>query len=246
MREPIISNTVNFHVANIESAISILDIENNKFADFIKIINRNLQYIIYELLVFGECFPLLEINEGKEVECKDIKLQNIDYVVVKRGIYGKSIISIRPDENLRRLIMSGKTSSDDEKISQNIIDCVKRGKNIPINEAYIWHLKLLNSPYNVRGTSYLTPILSYLKDDLCRTYDTEIKNTVLYPFDKLDKVKIKMIRNLYSKIWDQIEPWLNNWFSFISKCNNWYWYKYGVKKPWIPIISFQDVMTSFE
>ena len=242
LQYPIIHNTVNFHVANITSGICITS--NDKKLDlFAKQIQRALPYVIHDLVLLGECFPFLVIRDNV---CQSIKVKDPDYIVVKRNAVGNPTISERPSENLRRLVKEHGAVNEDmlnediyvENV-EVIIHAINSGANLSIDPACIWHLKLLSSPREIRGTSYLLPIITELQND--KSLDsTETKHTILYPFDNPEPAIIRMTKLFYDRVWDQLEPWVEHCFSFISKLNDWYVYVDGEKKPLMPEIAFYN------
>ena len=239
---PIIHNTVNFHVANLANSICITP-DNKKLDSQTKLVQRALPYVVHDLVLLGECFPMLCIKDNI---CQSIDIKDPDYMVVKRSAYGVSLISERPSENLRRIVraddvlnLDNHCDDDGVSIDPKIIECIKRGENIPIDPKYIGHLKLLSAPRELRGTSYLSPIINELNND--KPLDTtEIKHTILYPFDNPELAIIKMTRLFYDRLWDQIEPWIEHCFSLVSVLNEWYTFVNGEKKPLLPTISFYN------
>jgi hypothetical protein len=63
---------------------------------------------------------------------------------------------------LQRIINSAnpKDLSIKSRLPKYIVDYVKRGQNIPLDNFNISHLKLLSSPYDIRGTSIIVSCLS--------------------------------------------------------------------------------------
>jgi len=113
--------------------------------------------VAQEYWTLGEAFVYAELNE-REGMWSRLLIQNPDYMVVQRSVVaGEPIISLRPDENLRRICSSSKPSDIQQKkqLSQNIIDAVKRGQNIPLSNFYVSHLANRISPYEIRGTSII-------------------------------------------------------------------------------------------
>jgi hypothetical protein len=110
--------------------------------------------IAQEYWLLGEAFPYCEYDEAKGTWSR-IQLQNPDYVVVKRSVVaGEPIILMRPDENLRRIVFSNKPSDIEQRhqLNDTIIQHVKRGENIPLDNFYVSHLARKISPYEARGT----------------------------------------------------------------------------------------------
>ena len=113
-------------------------------------------------LEFGswERFCYAELDEGAGMWDR-ITILNPDYVHVKKSIIGsETIASLRPDAGLVRLVNSS-TPTDlalKKYIPKNIIEAVKKGHNIPLDNFNLSHLKLLSSPYDIRGTSIIVVI----------------------------------------------------------------------------------------
>jgi len=116
-----------------------------------------------EFNIIGEVFPYSEIDEntGKWIK---IIIQNPDYVEVKSNVLTEPVISLMPDEELKRIINS--TNVDDvalrNQLPEEVIAYVAAGKNIPLSQRFISHLARKNSPYDVRGTSILTRVFKDL------------------------------------------------------------------------------------
>lgn len=114
-------------------------------------------------LAIHNCFPYAELNEenGKWVK---IVVQNPDYIHVKKTVLsGDPIISLKPDAVLQRLVMSNNPADMQlrRQIPEKIIYHVRANQDIPLDNFNVSHLKLLSSPYDVRGTSI---IVSAFKD----------------------------------------------------------------------------------
>jgi len=113
-----------------------------------------------EFWKMGEAFPYAELDESLGTWNR-ITILNPDYVHVKKSVIGNhTLVSLRPDANLQRIISS--TSPADlslrKYIPKHIINYVKKGQNIPLDAFNVAHLKLLSSPYDVRGTSVIVSI----------------------------------------------------------------------------------------
>ena len=127
----------------------------------------NFDSMIYdvgkEYHIIGEVFPYSEIDlhTGKWVK---IIIQNPDYVEVKSHMLTEPVISLMPDEELKRIVTS--TNPDDvalrNQLPQEVLAYVYAGKNIPLDQTFISHLARKNSPYDVRGTSILTRVFKDL------------------------------------------------------------------------------------
>jgi hypothetical protein len=124
----------------------------------------DLYSIVYgvalEYWKLGEAFPYAELDQSSGT-WKRITILNPDYVHVKRSVIGdQTIVSLRPDATLQRLINS--TDPGDlamkSRLPPHIVDYVRRGQNIPLDNFNVSHLKLLSAPYDIRGTSIVVSV----------------------------------------------------------------------------------------
>jgi hypothetical protein len=69
-------------------------------------------------------------------------------------VANEPIIMLRPDENLKRIIFSNRPTDIEQRkqLNNHIIDSVKRGENIPLDNFHVSHLARRISPYEIRGT----------------------------------------------------------------------------------------------
>lgn len=165
---PIVRNAINLHASFPISKINITCQSKKVQQFFAEMAEKiDLYSIVYgvalEFWKLGEVFPYAELDESSGVWNR-ISILNPDYVHVKKSIIGnQSLISLRPDAALKRVIQS--TDPSDISIRQyipaHIVDYVKKGQNIPLDAFNVSHLKLLSSPYDIRGTSI---IVSTYKD----------------------------------------------------------------------------------
>ena len=162
---PVVRNAINLHASFPISKINITCKSKKVQQFFLEMADKiDLYNVVYgvalEFWKMGEAFPYAELDHSTGT-WRRITILNPDYVHVKKSIIGdQSIISLRPDASLQRLV--GSTSPSDillkKKIPKHIVDYVKRGKNIPLDSFNTAHLKLLSSPYDVRGTSVIVSI----------------------------------------------------------------------------------------
>jgi hypothetical protein len=107
-----------------------------------------------EYWVLGEAFVYAELDEHARKWSK-FEILNPDYVNVQRSVSSaEPIISMRPDENLRRIV-NGSTPSDiqqRQQLSESIIKHVRRNENIPLNNMNVSHIVRKIAPYEARGT----------------------------------------------------------------------------------------------
>ena len=165
---PIVRNAINLHASYPISKINITCKNKQVQQFFMEMAEKiDLYSIVYgaalEFWKMGEAFPYAELDESLGVWNR-ITILNPDYVHVKKSVIGNhTLVSLRPDANLQRVISS--TSPSDismrKYIPKHIVDYVKKGQNIPLDAFNVSHLKLLSSPYDVRGTSV---IVSTYKD----------------------------------------------------------------------------------
>jgi hypothetical protein len=162
---PVVRNAINLHASYPISKINIT-CKNKKVQQFFMEMAEkiDLYSIVYgaalEFWKMGEAFPYAELDENLGVWNR-ITILNPDYVHVKKSVIGNhTLISLRPDANLQRIINS--TSPADlslrKYIPKHITNYVRKGQNIPLDAFNVSHLKLLSSPYDVRGTSVIVSI----------------------------------------------------------------------------------------
>ena len=156
---PFVNNAICLHSTYPISKMNIKcpnkSIENffNDMIEEIDLMNICVQ-IAQEYWLLGEAFPYAQLDESKG-KWSYIMIQNPDYMVVKRSIVANEpYIMLRPDENLKTIVMSNKPSDVEQrkKLNNHIIDNVKRGNNIPLDNYNISHLSRKISPYEIRGT----------------------------------------------------------------------------------------------
>jgi len=110
--------------------------------------------IAKEYWLLGEAFIYAELDESSG-KWSRLMIQNPDYMIVKRTVAAdEPIIMLRPDENLKNIVMSNKPGDIEmrRQLNNHIIDSVKRGNNIPLDSYGISHLARKISPYEIRGT----------------------------------------------------------------------------------------------
>jgi hypothetical protein len=241
---PIINSIINSHS---EIPINYLKIdlpENNSSKFYEDLINTiHLKNFIYEIIrefwLVGEAFVYAELNESTGSWSK-LFMQNPDYIIVKRtAIEDDCSYFLRPDENLRRLVLSSKSEDKEKlkKLNQSIIKFIKNGENIPLDNFYLSHIVRKISPYEVRGTGLLNPILKLAINDSNADSET-IRICLMDPFIN-NKINIEKLKFSYTKLFSIIEQWAaKKIFLPIAKINSFYEYKDGDKLPCIPDLKF--------
>jgi hypothetical protein len=243
---PIVNSIINSHSEIPLNYLSITLEQNIKADNFFKDqidkigLLGKLQHIIQEFWLVGETFIYCHLDE-KIGTWSDLTIQNPDYVIVKRTIDNGDKYYLRPDENLRRIVLSDK--EEDKKIASalnsKIVEHIKNGENISLDSFYFSHIVRKISPYEVRGTSLLSPILSIIKNaDKENITSNTIRTCLMDPF--LDEnVNHEKIRSRYGMLFTTLEQWLNKKiFSPIAKINGLYEYKDGERILCIPNVKF--------
>lgn len=162
---PIVRNAINLHSSYPISKINIT-CKNKEVQQFISEMAEeiDLYSVVYgaslEFWKMGETFPYAELDKDRGV-WKRITILNPDYVHVEKPSVGdRTIISLRPDSSLQKLVQSNspKDMIMKRRIPGQILEYVKKGLNIPLDDFNVSHLKLLSSPYDIRGTSIIVSI----------------------------------------------------------------------------------------
>jgi len=156
---PFVHNAINLHSTYPISKLNIKcpnkDIEKffNDMIEEIDLMNICVQ-IAQEYWLLGESFVYAELDESRG-KWSRLLIQNPDYMIVKRTVVANEpIIMLRPDENLKKIIFSNRPSDIEQRkqLNNHIIDSVKRGENIPLDNFHVSHLARRISPYEIRGT----------------------------------------------------------------------------------------------
>ena len=156
---PFVHNAINLHSTYPISKLNIKcpnkDIERffNDMIEEIDLMNICVQ-IAQEYWLLGEAFVYAELDESRG-KWSRLMIQNPDYMIVKRTVVANEpIIMLRPDENLKKIIFSNRPTDIEQRkqLNNHIIDSVKRGENIPLDNFHVSHLARRISPYEIRGT----------------------------------------------------------------------------------------------
>lgn len=131
-------------------------------------------------IAIHNCFVYSSFDESTGMWDK-IYLHNPDYISVNASsIPGIETISLRPDPELERIIMSNEPAHAKirEQLDERVVHHVLQGEYIPLDSFNISHLKHLSSSYDVRGTSIIVScwkdLMLYDKLRECFDKDTEI------------------------------------------------------------------------
>jgi hypothetical protein len=156
---PFVHNAICLHSTYPISKLSIKcpnkDIEKffNDMIEEIDLMNVCVQ-IAQEYWLLGEAFVYAELDESRG-RWSRLMIQNPDYMIVKRTVVANEpIIMLRPDENLKKIIFSNRPTDIEQRkqLNNHIIDSVRRGENIPLDNFHVSHLARRISPYEIRGT----------------------------------------------------------------------------------------------
>lgn len=148
--------------------------------------------IAQEYWILGEAFVYAELDEANR-KWSRLLIQNPDYIVVQRSVVAdEPIISLRPDDNLRRICTSNRPAdiAQRQKLDKSIIEHVKRGENIPLNNFYVSHLARKINPYDVRGTGLIVSSFRQLMlmDKLRECYSTDSEVLTDQGFKTIDQL----------------------------------------------------------
>jgi len=159
---PIVQNAISLHATYPISKLNIKcshpDVQKffEEMIEEIGLLDICIQ-IAQEYWVLGEAFVYADWNE-KTLKWDHLLLQNPDYMTVQRSaVANQPLISMRPDENLKRICKSNKPSDKKQRefLSKDIVDKVQKGQNIPFSNFNMSHLARRISPYETRGTSLI-------------------------------------------------------------------------------------------
>lgn len=144
-----------------------------------------LKNIAFEYWKIGDVFPMCEFDEEESI-WKRIVLLNPDFVDVKRhAIMNDPSIELIPDDELKRICFE-RTPADiyHEMIETmpELVDCVRKNKNISIDNTIISHLRHAPTPYAIFGTPFLKRVFkSLMYRDMLRTAQFTIAQRYVYP-----------------------------------------------------------------
>lgn len=156
---PIVQNAISLHSTypisklNIKCADKKIERFFNEMCEEIDLINICVQ-VAQEYWLLGESFVFAEYDNNKG-KWSRLLLQNPDFMAVQNNVMSNEpIIMLRPDEHLKKIVTSNKAEDVQQRrqLNQYIIDCVKRGQNIQLDNFNVSHLARKISPYEIRGT----------------------------------------------------------------------------------------------
>jgi len=155
---PFIANAINLHSTYPISKLNIT-CANKKAEKFFKNMVEELDLmniciqIASEYWLLGEAVVYADYDENRQTWSR-LVLQNPDNIVIEPSVISaEPNIFIKPDKNLERIVKSNKPADliQKKQLSNVIIECVKQGKNIPLEPFNVSLLARKTSPYALRG-----------------------------------------------------------------------------------------------
>jgi len=213
-----VNRLINQHAMFIMNSFDLKESKSHKanqfFIDQLNTLNLPalLEEIITQYFILGEVFLYLELNEAKGVWSRLI-IQNPDYIIVKRSVVSDSKYYLRPDENLRRICFSDRA---EDKLIRNlimpvIVEAVKNGENIPLDSFNIYTICHRMSPYEIRGTSFLTPLFTTLKKPDKSLEDKQLIRESLWDITAVENKTIG--QDVLMMRYEMLVLSLENWFN---------------------------------
>lgn len=156
---PIVHNAISLHSTYPIAKLNIKS-KNPKvekfFAQMIEEIDLMNMAVLaaQEYWILGEAFIYAELDESAG-KWSRLMILNPDYVNVQRNVIAaEPIISLRPDENLRRVVHGNQPSDLQQRkqLDPSIVEHVRKNEDIPLNNFYVHHMARRISPYEIRGT----------------------------------------------------------------------------------------------
>lgn len=163
---PYVRNAINLHSTYPISKLTIKCEDKKVEQFFLDMAERlDLQTVVQnaagELWQLGECINYASFNESTG-SWDHIYQHNPDYIRVHASplMTGQPVISLRPDPELMKIINSNDPEHVmvREQIDPKIIEHVQRNEAIPLDNFNVSHLKMLNRPYDLRGTSIINSV----------------------------------------------------------------------------------------
>lgn len=156
---PLVHNAINLHSTYPISKLNIRCPDKrveqffNEMIEETDLMNVCVQ-LAQEFWLLGEAIVYAELDD-RNLRWGRILIQNPDYIDIRPSVMASEpLIMLKPDPNLKRIVNSTKPSDLEQKrqLGPHIIEYVKRGQNIPLDNFYVSHLARKIHPYDVRGT----------------------------------------------------------------------------------------------
>lgn len=155
---PFVQNAITLHSTYPISKLNITcpdkKVENffNEMNEELGLMNICVQ-IAQEYWLLGEAFPYADYDPVKG-KWSRIVIQNPDHIIVEPSVIAdEPNIFMRPDKNLQRIVNSNRPIDIEQRkqLNNHIIDCVRKGQNIPLESFNVSMLARKTSPYSLRG-----------------------------------------------------------------------------------------------
>jgi hypothetical protein len=163
---PIVRNAITLHATYPISKLQIRCDDKNVEKFFFDMCDRiDLENVVQQAAMefwkLGECFVYASFDESTR-SWDQLYLHNPDYIQVDASPLSpkNTVILLRPDDALRKIVSSADSQYARlrEQLDPRIVNHVIRNEMIPLDSFNISHLKMLNSPYDLRGTSIIVSI----------------------------------------------------------------------------------------
>ena len=163
---PIVRNAINLHATYPISKLNLKCDDKRVERFFLDMCDRiDLESVVQqaanELWKIGESFIYASFDESTG-SWDQLYLHNPDYIQVRASPISpkNTTVLLRPDPELKKIVTDSgpEYARIREQIDPKIINHVIRNEMIPLDNFNISHLKMLNSPYDVRGTSIIVSV----------------------------------------------------------------------------------------
>jgi hypothetical protein len=230
---PMVHNAVNLHSTYPISKLNI-KAKDPKVAKFFSEMIEEIDLMnicvmaAQEYWTLGEAFIFAELDENKG-RWSRLMILNPDYVNVQRSVIAaEPIISLIPDENLKRVVFGNQPSDIQQKqqLDPSIIEHVRKNQNIPLNNFYVHHMARRISPYEIRGTGLVVScfralmLLDKLKESKFAQADNFINPLTLIKIGDQDfrptPVDLENWRNVFECYDDETEVLTNDGFKLFK------------------------------
>lgn len=144
-----------------------------------------LPHIDLEYMKIGEVFIHTPWN-SKTGMWDSIIIHNPDFIDVTTSPFAdmESVIELKPDEELKRIIHSTRPEDQQlkKRLPKEVVRRVLTGKNIILNPEEVTHIARRSNPYDIRGTSILNRLFRLLMyEDKLREAQITIADNFVYP-----------------------------------------------------------------
>jgi len=144
-----------------------------------------LPAIDLEFMKIGEVFIHTPWDDAKGM-WSHIIIHNPDFIEVRTTPFAdsESVIELRPDDELRKIVHSTKPEDQQlkKRLPKEVVRRVLTGKNIMLDSREVTHIARRSNPYDIRGTSLLNRLFRLLMyEDKLREAQITIADNFIYP-----------------------------------------------------------------